>query len=164
MRVEFSAHAWTKTCVTRLTRARVPHVGLCNKTIKTLDLEVLDYYVCISASVRLVCPSRSGQLHRSSSQSDSRLTETLLGPEIMNSLFFTRFVFHSLHSVTLFVLIRAKRLLEQLRIRHVTDPITVFTKTTILGCVYRSISFFISLRSCPYNTDWIIRGFSSAKV
>lgn len=64
----------------------------------------------------------------------------------MNFLFFTRSVLHLLHSVTLLVLIRAKRLLEQLRIRHVTDPISVSTKTTVLGCVSSSFSFVNTLR------------------
>lgn len=97
--VEIGAHAWTEPCFARLAGARVAHVGLCNETIPRLDLEVLDYSVCLSARLRLVCLSRSGQSHRSSSQSDSRLMETRLGPEMTNSLFFTRSGFHSSHSV-----------------------------------------------------------------
>lgn len=36
-------------------RARVAHAGLRNWTIPKLDLEVLDYSVCVSDSLRLVC-------------------------------------------------------------------------------------------------------------
>lgn len=55
-RVEFSAHGWTKNMAdVAHERARVAHAGLRNGTIPKLDLGVLDYYVCVSDSLRLVC-------------------------------------------------------------------------------------------------------------
>lgn len=106
MRVEFSPlTAGQKHGFRGSPGARVARAGLRNGTIPTLDLEVLDYYVCVSDSLRMVCLSRSGQSHRSSSQSHSGVTETLLGPEIiLHSLCVFFFFF------TLFVLIHAKRL------------------------------------------------------